>query len=506
MLDLARKVGYRLQQGYATGSLGGVAASLGDAREGERLIREAIDHYRAVGAPFAVAFGLSNLAYALRGQKRHAEALAINHEVVATYERHFNRIGLWYALNFRSENLLSLGQPAAARADVERARAVAQDIGLPSYTSESARRLAALTAAAGDHRQAYTLSVEAHDITTAAARETAGTRMVELAERIAAEGRQRELDALTRQTAVQAAEIRQQALERRWLQTLAGAALLVLAVATFFLLRLRRAHRTLQVESAQRQAAETEVRALNSTLEQQVRERTAQLESANRELEAFSYSVSHDLRAPLRAVDGFSRALLEDHGDRLEDGARAGIDRIRAAAQRMSQLVDALLQLARVTRSDLHRAPIDVTALASGIADELRQREAAPAVDFAIAPNLRASADRRLMHVLFQNLFENACKFSTGRAGARVECGVTTQDGHSAWFVRDNGVGFDMAYAHRLFGPFQRLHSEAEFPGSGIGLATVQRIVHRHGGRIWAESRPGEGATFYFTLPEPVGS
>jgi signal transduction histidine kinase len=355
MLDLARKVGYRLQQGYATGSLGGVAASLGDAREGERLIREAIDHYRAVGAPFAMAFGLSNLAYALRGQKRHAEALAINHEVVATYERHDNRIGLWYTLNFRSENLLSLGQPAAARADVERGRAVAQDIGLPSYTSESARRLAALTAAAGDHRQAYTLSVEAHDITATAARETAGTRMVELAERIAAEGQQRELDALTRQTAVQAAEIRQQALERRWLQTLAGAALLVLAVATFFLLRLRRAHRTLQVESAQRQAAETEVRALNSTLEQQVRERTAQLESANRELEAFSYSVSHDLRAPLRAVDGFSRALLEDHGDRLEEGARAGIDRIRAAAQRMSQLVDALLPIACTKRSRRRR-------------------------------------------------------------------------------------------------------------------------------------------------------
>jgi light-regulated signal transduction histidine kinase (bacteriophytochrome) len=330
--------------------------------------------------------------------------------------------------------------------------------------------------------------------------------MVELAERIAAESRERELDALTRQTAAQAAEIRQQTLERRWLQTLAAAALLVLAVATLFLIRLRRAHRTLQAESAQRQAAETEVRALNATLEQQVRERTAQLESANRELEAFSYSVSHDLRAPLRAVDGFSRALLEDHGDRLDEAARAGIDRIRGAARRMSQLVDALLQLARVTRSDLHRAPIDVTALVSSIADELRQREAAPAVDFAIAPNLRASADRRLLLVLFQNLFENACKFSNGRAGARVECGVTTRDGHAAWFVRDNGVGFDMAYAHRLFGPFQRLHSEAEFPGSGIGLATVQRIVHRHGGRIWAESRPGEGATFYFTLPEPVGS
>jgi tetratricopeptide (TPR) repeat protein len=174
MLDLARKVGYRLQQGYATGSLGGVLANLGDPREGERLIRDAIDHYRAVGAPFAVAFGLSNLAYALRGQKRYAEALAINHEVVATYERHSNRIGLWYALNFRSENLLSLGQPAPARADVERARAVAQKIGLPTYTSESARRLASLTAAAGDHQRAYALSVEAHDITTAAARETAG--------------------------------------------------------------------------------------------------------------------------------------------------------------------------------------------------------------------------------------------------------------------------------------------------------------------------------------------
>jgi signal transduction histidine kinase len=269
---------------------------------------------------------------------------------------------------------------------------------------------------------------------------------------------------------------------------------------------LRRSHRTLEAESAQRRRAEGEVRALNQTLSQQVRERTSQLEAANRELESFSYSVSHDLRAPLRSLDGFSRALLEDYDAVLDDNGRDYLRRIRVASQRMGHLIDDMLNLARVTRAELHRTPVDLTALASSVADELQRSEPGRQVELVIAPNLRASGDPRLLQVLLQNLLHNARKFTSTRAAARIECGQTLHNGLPVYFVRDNGVGFDMAYAHKLFGAFQRLHATSEFPGSGIGLATVHRIVVRHGGRVWAESAPERGATFYFTLPEQMPS
>jgi light-regulated signal transduction histidine kinase (bacteriophytochrome) len=241
---------------------------------------------------------------------------------------------------------------------------------------------------------------------------------------------------------------------------------------------------------------------LIGTLEQQVRARTSQLETANKELESFSYSVSHDLRAPLRSLDGFSRALLEDYGSLLGDTGSDYLRRIRAASQHMGHLIDDLLSLASVSRVGLRRMPVDLTALAGAVADDLRQAEPTRDARFIIAAGLRATGDPRLLQVLLQNLLQNAWKFTSTRATARIECGQTMQDGTRAYFVRDNGVGFDMAYAHRLFGAFQRLHPSAEFPGTGIGLATVQRIVHRHGGRVWAESQLEQGATFYFTLAD----
>jgi signal transduction histidine kinase len=265
---------------------------------------------------------------------------------------------------------------------------------------------------------------------------------------------------------------------------------------------LRQSHRTLEAVSAQRQQAEEEVRGLNATLEQQVRDRTSQLEAANRELESFSYSVSHDLRAPLRGLDGFSRALLEDYDNVLDEEGRDYLRRIRAASQHMGCLIDDILNLARVSRSELHRAPIDLSGLAASVADDLRRSDPSRNVTFVIAPNLRATGDPRLLRILLENLLHNACKFSSTRPAATIECGQSVQDGSTAYFVRDNGVGFDMAYAHKLFGAFQRLHTEAEFPGTGVGLATVQRIVNRHGGRVWAESEIGRGATFSFTLPD----
>ncbi len=233
-----------------------------------------------------------------------------------------------------------------------------------------------------------------------------------------------------------------------------------------------------------------------------LRHAQSELQIANRELEAFSYSVSHDLRAPLRSIDGFSRALLEDYANKLDAEGKEDLQTVRAASQRMGQLIDDMLTLAKVTRSEIHRAPVDLSALAVAIADELQKASPGRRVEFVLTPGIIAQADARLMRIVLDNLLGNAWKFTGKQPSARIEFGRTTQDGFSAHFVRDNGGGFDMAYAQKLFGAFQRLHTLDEFPGTGIGLATVQRIIHRHGGRVWAKSAPGQGATFYFTLPD----
>jgi light-regulated signal transduction histidine kinase (bacteriophytochrome) len=233
-----------------------------------------------------------------------------------------------------------------------------------------------------------------------------------------------------------------------------------------------------------------------------VHERTAQLEVANQELEAFSYSVSHDLRGPLRSIDAFSRVLIEDYEDKLDEHGRVSVRRIHAACQRMGQLIDDILNLARVSRSQLRRRPVDLSRMAEAEAEALAKAEPERKIEFTIAPDVVVEGDTGLMQIMIENLFSNAVKFSRPRAVTRIEFGMTMHDGEPTYYVRDNGVGFDLSYAGKLFGAFQRLHTQAEFPGTGIGLATVQRIIHRHGGEIRAESRPDEGATFYFTLPK----
>jgi len=250
----------------------------------------------------------------------------------------------------------------------------------------------------------------------------------------------------------------------------------------------------------QRKQAEAEVQRLNAELEQRVQDRTAQLEAANQELETFAYSVSHDLRAPLRGIDGWSMALVEDFAAQLDEEARHYLSRVRSEAQRMGQLIDDLLRLSRVTRAPLERDSVDLTALARSIAGNLREAYADRRIEFAIQPGLTACGDTRLLEVALTNLLSNATKFTGKVAEARIEVGCTEREGRPAFYVRDNGAGFDMAYAGSLFGPFQRLHRASEFPGTGIGLATVQRIVHRHGGRVWADAQVDQGATFYFTV------
>lgn len=250
-----------------------------------------------------------------------------------------------------------------------------------------------------------------------------------------------------------------------------------------------------------RRRAEAQLIELNAELERRVAERTAELEEANRELEAFSYSVSHDLRAPLRALDGFSQALLEDYGDRIDERGRTYLSRIRAASQRMGGLIDDLLMLSRVVRAELRLERVDLSAMAAAVAEELRKSDPGRAIIFSIAPGLWAEGDRRLLRLVLENLFSNAWKFTGKTERAQVEFGVEERDGMRMFFVRDNGAGFDMRYAHKLFTPFQRLHSPEEFEGTGIGLATVYRIIRRHGGTVGAEGKVGGGATIWFTLP-----
>jgi PAS domain S-box-containing protein len=250
----------------------------------------------------------------------------------------------------------------------------------------------------------------------------------------------------------------------------------------------------------ERKRAEEEVRLLNIELEQRVRSRTAALESANRELEAFAHSVSHDLRAPLRGIDGWSQALLEDYGERLDTQGHKYLDRVRSEAQRMGRLIDDLLHLSRVGRAEMVFGPVDLTALATTIVARLKEANPDRSIEFIVAPNLKCIGDARLLEIALTNLLGNAVKFTGPRTPAQVEFGKTECNGNPAFFVRDNGVGFDMAYAKMLFAPFQRLHKATEFPGTGIGLATVQRVIHRHSGRIWAEAQVDAGATLYFTL------
>jgi light-regulated signal transduction histidine kinase (bacteriophytochrome) len=246
---------------------------------------------------------------------------------------------------------------------------------------------------------------------------------------------------------------------------------------------------------------EEALRQLNTQLEQRVIDRTAQLEATNRELEAFAYSVSHDLRTPLRSIDGFSQALLEDYHTVLADEGQEFLRRIRASTQRMGGMIDGLLTLSRIARSELRVQPLNLSSMAAEVAAQLAEAEPDRQVEVVIQPNMMVNGDTRLMRIALQNLLENAWKYTRQQPHPRVEVRAQARGrGEMVFSVSDNGAGFDMAYAEKLFGAFQRLHTQSEFPGHGIGLATVQRIIHRHGGRIWAQARLGEGATFYFTL------
>ena len=291
---------------------------------------------------------------------------------------------------------------------------------------------------------------------------------------------------------------------RRWVWgsfTLAFVFDFLLLVAAFELLvRTGRDRERISASSEQIAILNQQLTVTNEELESRVQERTRELAASNQELEAFSYSVSHDLRAPLRTIDGFSLALEEDFGEKLDAQGKDHIARVRNGVQRMGTLIDSLLQLSRVTRSDVQRERVDLSQLATLVFREIQTGDPEREVNWIAQPGMMVEADHRLMRIAFENLIGNAWKFTARTPVATVTFGSSPQNGKTVYFLRDNGAGFDMQYVDRLFTAFQRLHGEREFKGSGIGLATVSRIIRRHHGSIWAEGEPGKGATFFFTL------
>jgi len=283
------------------------------------------------------------------------------------------------------------------------------------------------------------------------------------------------------------------------LQTLKGW-LFVLGTAALAYVLLKRYERSRQAGTLALIESQNQVRRMNAELEQRVAARTLQLESANRELEAFAYAVSHDLRAPLRSMSGFSQVLHDSAPAGLDDKSRDYLRRIRDASLRMSMLIEDLLSLSRISRSELIPRPANLSQICVEAAATVRDRYPGRQVELTIQPGMAVNGDTRLLRIAMENLLDNAWKYTANTPEARVSIGTQPGEHGPIYFVRDNGVGFDMAYSARLFGPFQRLHAEAQFPGTGIGLVTVQRIVARHGGRIWAQAELDRGATFYFTL------
>lgn len=232
----------------------------------------------------------------------------------------------------------------------------------------------------------------------------------------------------------------------------------------------------------------------------EVEQQAVELESANKELESFAYSVSHDLRTPLRTLDGFSEMVILEYGDKLDETGKGYLNRIRKAGQTMSRLTEDILKLSRITRAEMHKDKVNLSEIASSIASELKAAQPGRKGEFSIAPDLIVNGDKALLQILLRNLLENSWKYTGKCPNTRIEMGINRQDGKMVYFIKDNGVGFDMQYKDKLFQPFQRLHTSKDYPGTGIGLATAQRVIRRHGGDIWAESEVGKGTTFYFTL------
>jgi signal transduction histidine kinase/DNA-binding NarL/FixJ family response regulator len=498
----ARLAGSRLLEGFAVAGLASLENSQHHLDVGEQLERESLEIFRLTGARYAYAFGLNGLADSLRLQGRTREALDLVNQSVQVFEQYPNPIGLWFVLNARSVVFQALGDVDSARADAEHAYDVARELGLALYLSESALRMSAISAARGDYRRAWEQSQEAREMTNKAAREKASTRMIQLTTRYETENKQRRIEELTRSNEITTTELRQRAIQQRWLWTVLCTSIVLLATTAWSLLRLRR--------------SDNKMRALNATLERRVEERTAEAERLARLRSEFLAQMSHELRTPLNGILGFAQLLL---GERpLGERQQRGLGIIQQSGRHLLALIDDVLDIARVDagRLELHPAPMDLAGFLAVVADIVRVKADEKNLLFryehaAHLPGVVVADEMRLRQVLL-NLLSNAVKFTDeGTVQMRVttlepDAGATSGDTMRLRFeVEDSGIGMTDEQVGRLFQPFEQVaEARRHAGGTGLGLAISHRLVKLMGSEIRLRSRAGGGTCFWFDLVVPV--
>ncbi|NIA57354.1 hypothetical protein HAV22_27390 [Massilia sp. TW-1] len=507
MYEAAHGAGLNLLEGYALTGMGNAKSDLGDAPGGEADIRKAIDTFRAVHTSTGLGFGMLNLAERLRNRKLVSAAMPLYGEVESIYLGQHNRIGLWFLYNARSKANEQAGQLAAAWADAESAYRIAKEINFPLYMSDSARRMAGVYAARGEHRRAYELSIEAAEMGAKGAVEKSGARMLELAQRFETETKQRAIDDLARRNEQQAFELEQRALRQRWTWTVLGACVAFLAGTSYFLVRLRKSHRMLSATIQKLRQSQAELRELNGSLEQRVQARTEELQRLARQRSEFLTQMSHELRTPLNAILGYAQLLQRDAVLPPEHAASLRV--IQKSGGQLTTLIDDFLDSAKIEAGKLALAPSDVqlAEFLHTIAEMIRVRAERKQVAFLFTPpaDLPAivRADEQRLRQALLNLLSNAVKFTDrGSVALRVRF---TPPGRLLFEVEDTGIGIEHEQIDTIFEPFEQAGDhQRKLGGTGLGLFISSQFVRLMGGDIQVESRVDKGSRFWFELDLPV--
>jgi signal transduction histidine kinase len=507
MYEAAHGAGLKLLEGYALIGLGNAKSDLGDVPGGEADIRKGIDTFRAVHTSTGLGFGMLNLAERLRNRKMVSTAMSLYGEVESIYLRQHNRIGLWFLYNARSKANEQVGQLAAAWADAESAYRIAREINFPLYMSESARRMAGVYAARGEHRRAYELSIEAAEMGAKGAVEKSGARMLELAQRFETETKQHAIDDLARRNEQQAFELEQRALRQHWTWTVLGACVVFLAGTSYLLVRLRKSHRMLSATNQKLRQSQAELRELNGSLEQRVQARTEELQRLARQRSEFLTQMSHELRTPLNAILGYAQLLQRDAVLPAEHAASLRV--IQKSGEQLMTLIDDFLDSAKIEAGKLALAPSDVplAEFLHTIAEMIRVRAERKQVTFLFTPPADlptvVRADEQRLRQALLNLLSNAVKFTDrGSVALRVRF---TPPGRLLFEVEDTGIGIEHGQIDTIFEPFEQAGDhQRKLGGTGLGLFISSQFVRLMGGDIRVESRVDKGSRFWFELDLPV--